>query len=118
MKTAGTVATVDAAGTLHVVGESRGAPRRYQVTGPAVLAVTIDARTPRQLGLREIMAASSKPSRVVNRADLGATALGHVDVLGRAPMELGGRHGRVITERDPDRAAALLVTELMKTGVL
>lgn len=109
---------VDDAGLLDVVDESRATPRRSRITGPAVLTTTIDARVPRPLGLRQILAAGAKPSTFINGADLATGPDGRVEVLDRAPVDLGHRLGRVITERDPRRAAALLVEGLTDSGAL
>lgn len=105
-------------GTLHAVGEAHGTPRRYKVAGPAVLAATLDARTPRQLGLRDILGADAKPSRTRTPDELGIGRVGSVEVTGRGPVDLGHRLGRVITEPDPAGAAATLVAELMARGAL
>jgi electron transfer flavoprotein alpha/beta subunit len=110
--------TADENGALHVVDESRGAQRRSRVEGPVVLAATVDARTPRQLALREILAAGSKPSRTVRAGEFGVQEASPLEVLGRSPMDLGQRQGHVITERDPDLAAAQLIERLMESGVL
>ncbi|MCG2799458.1 MAG: hypothetical protein L6367_13100 [Cellulomonas sp.] len=107
----------DPAGGFEVVDDSRGARRRTRLTGPAVLGVAVDACVPRQLGLRQILAADSKPSRVVPAAELGSTAPA-LEVLDRAPVDLGRRRGHVIDEADPARAAALLVDELIEAGAL
>jgi electron transfer flavoprotein beta subunit len=110
--------TVDEAGVLRVVDESRETLRRSLVEGPVVLSATVDARTPRQLGLREILAAGSKPSRIMSGADLGVQTGSPLEALGRGPMDLGHRLGNVITERNPAIAAAQLVESLMESGVL
>lgn len=107
----------DPTGGFEAVDDSRGARRRTRLTGPAVVAVAVDACVPRQLGLRQILAADSKPSRVVPADELGLTAPG-LQVLGRAPLERGHRRGHVIDDPDPARAAALLLDELIDGGVL
>lgn len=103
---------------LWAVSEAHGAPRQYRISGRAVLNVSGASRTPRQMGLRDIMAASSKPSRIVTPEDLDATPMGRVGLLGRAALATGTRKGRVIAGVEVDTAAAQVVAELVARGVL
>lgn len=101
---------------LRVVAEPHGGPQRFRVTGPVVLSTTPDARTPRQLGLRDILGAGAKPARTVHATP--AALFGTVEVQTRSRTTLGRRAGRVVQETDPARAAAVLVAELMARGAL
>jgi electron transfer flavoprotein beta subunit len=103
---------------LWVVNESHGALVRYRIEGPAILSVSVASRTPRQMGLRDIMAAATKPACTVTPEELGAIQIKPVTVIATAELPTGVRQGRVIKGADADLAAAELVAELMIRGAL
>jgi electron transfer flavoprotein beta subunit len=104
-------------GGIWVDAESQRSSRRYRMESAAVLSVSVASRTPRQMGLRDIMAAGSKPSKVVTAAELGAAGPGAVRVISTANLELSSRRGRVIAGTAPE-AAAEVMAELVARGVL
>ncbi|QGF22419.1 hypothetical protein [Raineyella fluvialis] len=103
---------------LWVVSEAHGTSRRYRVDGPAVLSVSVASRTPRQMGLADILAASRRPSRTVTAEALAVPPIAPVVVRGRAHVETGHRLGRVIPAADADQAATELIAELATRGML
>lgn len=103
---------------LWAENESLHRRRRYRLETPAVLSVSVSSRTPRQMGLRDIMAAGSKPSRIVTAAEVGASSPFPFRVVGSAELAASTRQGRRISGIDPDQAARQLVAELRAKGVL
>lgn len=112
-----TDAGIDESG-LWAENENLRTSRRFRIGSAAVLSVTASARVPRQMGLREIMAANSKPSRIVTPEELAAAAVGPLAVLATAELQASARQGRVIRATDPDEAAGQVVAELRAKGLL
>ncbi|MDQ1307163.1 MAG: electron transfer flavoprotein beta subunit [Actinomycetota bacterium] len=89
------------------------------LTGPAVLAATSDAVTPRIPGMKEILAAARKPVRVLalDALDLAAGPVS-TTVLSTSRPASGNRQQVLIDGADPEAAAADLVAALRKVGAL
>lgn len=103
---------------LWAENEHLNTRRHYRIGSPAVLSVTASARVPRQMGLREIMAAGSKPSRIVTAEELGAAPCGPLEVVSTAELAPSSRRAQLIHAADPDHAADQVVTALRARGVL
>lgn len=112
-----TDAGFDEAG-LWAETESLRTSRRFRVESAAVLSVTAAARVPRQMGLREIMAAGSKPSRIVTATELGAPKPTALALVGTSELAPSARQGMLIRVSDPDDAAGQVVAELLAKGLL
>jgi electron transfer flavoprotein beta subunit len=104
------------AGDLTVERAYRGGSQVLRATGPVVLAAASDAVTPRVPGMKDILAASRKPSEEVPYAAAGTAST--VEVTGRSKPQLKARLGRLLDASDPDAAAAQLIEALKATANL
>jgi electron transfer flavoprotein beta subunit len=107
------------AGALRVERAVPGGMQVIEVSGPAVLAASADAATPRVPGMKELLAAAKKPVELVDLAALKVPPGSAVmTVTGRSRPERKARKGQLIDTTDPAAAAAELVTALREAGTL
>ncbi|MDR2108038.1 MAG: hypothetical protein LBP28_01070, partial [Coriobacteriales bacterium] len=82
-----------------------------EVPLPAVLSLTSDLNKPRIAGMKQILAAGKKPSRVLSAADIGFVPLSTTEVLSTlAPVE--AERSRQIIEGDSDAEIAAFAKAL------
>jgi electron transfer flavoprotein beta subunit len=107
------------AGALRVERAITGGTQVLEVSGPAVLAASVDAAVARVPGMKDLLAAGRKP---VERLDLAALTVparsAVVTVTGRALPERRARRRQLIDTAAPAEAAAQLVAALRHTGAL
>jgi len=107
------------AGALRVERAIPGGTQVLEVSGPAVLAASVDAAVARVPGMKDLLAAGKKP---VERLDLAALKVPErsavVTVTGRALPKRKARQGRLIDTAAPAEAAAELVAALRQAGAL
>jgi electron transfer flavoprotein beta subunit len=107
------------AGALRVERAVPGGMQVIEVSGPAVLAASADAATPRVPGMKELLAAAKKPVELLDLAALKVPPSSAVmTVTGRSRPERKARKGQLIDTTDPAAAAAELVTALREAGTL
>jgi electron transfer flavoprotein beta subunit len=107
------------AGALRVERAVPGGMQVIEVSGPAVLAASADAATPRVPGMKELLAAAKKPVELVDLAALKVPPGSAVmTVTGRSRPERKARKGQLIDTTDPAAAAAELVAALREAGAL
>ena len=115
------VAAVEAAGEGWSVTQNLpgGASRTVELAGPAVLACTSDAATPKAASMKEILAAAKKPVEVLAAADLEG-----FDAQGAAPAARAARPAEAVTRKNvmlegsPEDISAELIAALRADGVL
>ncbi len=107
------------AGALRVERAIPGGVQVLEVSGPAVLAASADAATPRVPGMKELLAAAKKPVELLDLATLKVPPSSAVmTVTGRSRPERKARKGQLIDTTDPAAAADELVTALREAGTL
>jgi electron transfer flavoprotein beta subunit len=107
------------AGALRVERAVPGGVQVLEISGPAVLAASADAASPRVPGMKELLAAAKKPVELLELAALKVPASSAVmTVTGRSRPERKARKGQLIDTTDPAAAAAELVTALREAGTL
>ncbi len=107
------------AGALRVERAIPGGVQVLEVSGPAVLAASADAATPRVPGMKELLAAAKKPVELLDLAALKVPPSSAVmTVTGRSRPDRKARKGQLIDTTDPAAAADELVTALREAGTL
>ena len=114
----GVTAVSGAVGHLTVERRNEGGTQVLAVTGPAVLAVAVDAVQPKVPGIRDILAAGRRPSEEIGLGTLALPELASVAVTGTSRPRTAARKGEVIDGSDPAAAAAKLVAALRAANVL
>lgn len=115
------VAAVEAAGDGWKVVQNLpgGASRTLEIAGPAVLAVTSDATTPKAASMKEILASAKKPVEVLALADIDGLDADATEPAARTPRAAEAVARKNITlEGSPEEIAAKLAEALRAEGVL
>ena len=107
------------AGALRVERAVAGGTQVLEISGPAVLAASTDAATPRVPGMKDILAAGKKPVETLEVAALDVpTGSATITVTDTSRPDLKARKGQMIDTADPAAAAAELVAALRGAGTL
>jgi electron transfer flavoprotein beta subunit len=107
------------AGALRVERTVPGGVQVLEISGPAVLAASVDAAVARVPGMRDVLAAGKKPVEHLEIAalDVPATSAA-VTVKGASRPDLKARKAQIFDATDPAAAANELVTALRGSGAL
>lgn len=109
----------DDAGQTWTIEQSAqgGGQQTIKVSGPAVLAMTSDAATPKALSMKEILAAAKKPVEVLTLADISEFHPVEPSSSQSAPAQAINRKN-ISLEGSPEEIASQLVEALRGDGVL
>ena len=107
-----------AGGVVTIERELPDGGQTLTLDGPAVLALTADAVTPRIPGMKEILAAARKPVQVLALDALDVPASGVTTTVLATSRPVGNRRQVLIDGADPDAAATELVAGLRRAGAL
>ena len=105
-------------GSLQVERSVPGGVEIIEIVGPAVVAASADAAVPHVPGMKDLLAAGSKPVEHLAAAlDLAVPDVA-ITVRGTSRPNFKARKGQMIDASDPAVAAAVLVSALSGTGKL